>query len=95
MDTNILAGVRRDKPSLSWIGWIRVGNGIDFLGRIRGSVAYSIVHVVRNMRGRLVGPVGFDRLVQLSKRWETQAWDARDRHGMMTHDSNRAVLGGT
>mgnify|MGYP007007018201 CR=1 FL=1 len=49
MDTNILAGVRRDKPSISWIGWIRVGKGIDILGRRRGSVAYSIVHVVRNM----------------------------------------------
>lgn len=95
MDTNILARVRRDKPSISWIGWVRVGNGIDLLRRRRGTVVCSIVHIVRKMRARLVAPVDFDRLVELPKRWKTQVWDARERHGMMTHDFERAVRDGT
>lgn len=94
MDTNILAGVGRDKPSISWIWWVLVGNGIDFL-RQRRTVACSIVHIVRKVHARLVAPVGFDRLVELSKRWETQVWDARERHSMMPHDCNRAVLDST
>lgn len=95
MDTNVLAGVRRDKPSISWIGRVRVGNGIDLLRRRRGTFVCSIEHIVRKMRARLVAPVGFDGLVELPKRWKTQVWDARERHGMMTHDCKRAVLDGT
>jgi hypothetical protein len=95
IDTNILARVRWDKPSISWIGWVRVGNGIDLLRRRQGTVVCSIVHIARKMRVRLFAPVGFDGLVELSKRWKTQVWDARERHGMMTHDCKRAVLDGT
>lgn len=87
IDTNILARVRRDKPSISWIGWVLVRNGIDLLRRRGGTLVCSIVDIVRRMRARLVAPIGFDRLVKLSKRWKTQVWDARERHGMMAHGS--------
>lgn len=95
MNTNILARVRWDKPSISWIGWVRVRNGIDLLRRRGGTLVCSIVHILRKMRARLVASIRFDRLVELSKRWKTQVWDARERHGTMAHDFKRVGLDGT